>query len=115
MAYWLKTLVISIAWIALILGVSAVVALKQRSEDRPPTSYEPLLRCRSCGADFRASLSLVQPPPFKCPRCGKIDAWNLWRCNDCGAVFIPEMSGDPPHAEMIPQCPSCRGKSTGRL
>ena len=101
--------------IVFIIAAGAVVLLKQQKDEAPSSLYEPLLKCRACGEEFRRKMDVAQSAPFGCPRCGKNEAWNLWQCNECGNSFLPAMTGEPPHPDMMPQCPRCQSKSTGRL
>jgi DNA-directed RNA polymerase subunit RPC12/RpoP len=77
------------------------------------TDFNAMLKCRACSAEFKATLSVEDEPPYKCEKCGKREAWKLAKCNACGHVFLPEISGDPPRPPIAPTCPKCNKQETG--
>jgi len=42
------------------------------------------LRCRACSHDFRPTFDMQDLAPCACPRCGKREAWPLWKCHTRG-------------------------------
>lgn len=77
------------------------------------TEYNARIKCRSCAAESKVELNVADMPPFACDKCGKTEAWKLFRCNACGHEFVPDPVGNPPRPPMIPVCPKCNGQSTG--
>ncbi len=76
-------------------------------------SHNAALRCRACSQTFTTELGVADLPPFVCEKCGKKDAWKLWKCNACGELFVPDPVGNPPRPPIIPSCPKCKSQSTG--
>ena len=103
--------------VAVVIIVLAVVLYVVRSGDSTPvtqrTDFNTRLKCLDCGHDFGAVLQLKDEPPFPCPKCGKTEAWYLWKCNECGALFVPEPVGTPPRQPGINSCPECGSRSAG--
>ncbi len=100
-----------------ILVLAIILYVVRTSGNQSPTAsreYNTLLRCQSCGVEFKAEVSIGRDlPPFKCEKCGKKDAWELWVCNECGEKFLPPVSGDPPRQDPMPRCPKCNSHATG--
>ena len=97
--------------IIVLAGVLYYVRSSGSANDLISTEYNALLKCRSCGNEFKAMLNVEESAPYACSKCGKKAAWSMYKCNDCGTVFLPELVGDRP--PMAPPCPKCKGISTG--
>ncbi len=79
------------------------------------TDYNTQLKCRACGNEFGAKLDVGESAPFKCPKCGQMQAWHLWQCRKCQTTFLPPLEGNPPRPPMMPKCPKCGSETTERL
>jgi putative FmdB family regulatory protein len=102
--------------VALILAAVVIYVVRSggsASEITAATDYNALLKCRGCGNEFKATLDVADEPPYKCPKCGKREAWKLAECHKCGNIFLPPVSGDPPRPPMIPTCPKCGSQQAG--
>lgn len=77
------------------------------------TDFNAALRCQVCKASFNAQVEVAEDPPYGCEKCGKREAWPLWKCTSCGELFLPEVSGTPPRQPIAPACPKCKSLGTG--
>ncbi len=102
--------------IALIVAAVVIYVVRSRgaaNDITSRTSFDAVVMCRACGARSDVTLEVTDAPPYKCPKCGKLEAWKLVECHHCGNVFLPEISGDPPRPPMIPTCPKCQSNQVG--
>jgi len=102
--------------IALILAAVVIYVVRSRgaaNDITSRTSYNALVMCRACGAQSNVALEVSDVPPYKCPKCGKQEAWAMAECHKCGNIFLPPLSGDPPRPPMIPTCPKCGSQEVG--
>jgi predicted RNA-binding Zn-ribbon protein involved in translation (DUF1610 family) len=102
--------------VALIVAAVVIYVVRSRgaaNDITSRTSFNAVVMCRACGARSDVTLDVTDVPPYKCPKCGKREAWGMVKCHHCGNVFLPEISGDPPRPPMIATCPKCKSQETG--
>lgn len=107
--------------IALIVGLfvlaGAVYLLRAGSVNdvNRTREYNTRLQCLDCKHEFNAELDVADVGPFKCEKCGKQEAWQMWECGKCQATFTPPPDGSSGRQPVMPKCPKCGGSMTGRL
>jgi len=104
---------IAITVVAVVLYV--VQARNAPNDISSRTDFHAVLECLACGHEFDAHLGVDDLPPYACAKCGKREAWFVWKCGKCGGRFCPKPSGDPPRQPMIPTCTKCGGPGAGRV
>jgi len=110
-----------------ILGVTAVVVLcgsayyawsEMRSESPGGIANERVFKCADCDAEFPQTLTLDNPEPVTCPKCGHKSGWAPEKCLCTGAdtptlvILKSRMSDDPDNAEQT-YCPKCNREVVG--
>lgn len=101
----MNTKVIIVVVLLVASGVTYFMLSGRQNNVGSRTGKEVRVKCLSCQKESDLKVEVSEEQPYKCPACGKREAWRMYQCYDSGKLFVPDREGNPPRLPMIITCP----------
>lgn len=100
----------------MIVGVAVGLYVVRSGGDATPSEFNMHGICLACQEEVDVEVSLRNPPPLKCPKCGEVAVYRLLYCKNCQNTFAAEIIRRDGEGRLRPaRIPSCPGCGSGEV